>query len=334
MKYDYRSQRSSALDRSGDKKAAKIGFKAAIVTLIAAIFTLSSVFVSILFTTNSVQRDTVEFLSLHFDSVHASMEYEQALTSILEEKLSLQARVSTLENQNMLMQMDATILGEDRLSQARAHIGAGNYRAAVQLLSVVTTSSPEVLILLEEAISMYEAQIMERVNELLFGRQTVDALNMVRQAQVILPSSIIFRDLANEIEDRAERIGPLTVLVPPHHPPHSRIEDTVFMSTIPFHNVMYYNLWNTPNYSLHNLRGQFRMLTVNAGRVDGGSGTSNAFLRIYGDGDLLLLEEIIALELPVEFQIPVVDVHLLRIELRRTGEGGRDVRYAIAGILE
>lgn len=50
-------------------------------------------------TMQSAHRDTVEFLSLHFDTVSASMQYEQALSTIFEENVSLHARIAALEGE-------------------------------------------------------------------------------------------------------------------------------------------------------------------------------------------------------------------------------------------
>lgn len=72
----------------------------ALVKIIAAI--IAAVIGAIIthhLTIQVARRDTVEFLSLHFDTVSASMQYEQALSTIFEENVSLHARIAALEGE-------------------------------------------------------------------------------------------------------------------------------------------------------------------------------------------------------------------------------------------
>jgi hypothetical protein len=83
-------------------------------------------------------------------------------------------------------------------------------------------------------------------------------------------------------------------------------------------------------FSLHNLNGQYRMLTGNVGRVDG-SHISNATMNIIGDGRVLATHELRGQDLPTELTVFVEDVHHLRIEFIFAGY---NTTYAIAAFLE
>jgi hypothetical protein len=87
------------------------------------------------------------------------------------------------------------------------------------------------------------------------------------------------------------------------------------------------------SFTLHNLNGQYGLLSGYLGRVDG-SNMRHATITFIGDGVVLQNFELRAGNLPISISVPVEGVHLLRIEMQ-TGDGsfGR-ANYALYGFLE
>ena len=88
--------------------------------------------------------------------------------------------------------------------------------------------------------------------------------------------------------------------------------------------------WSSSAFSLHNLNGQFRLLTGDIGRVDG-TRMYNATFNFYGDGILLKTYEQKAGDLPAPISVFVEGVRQLKIEVI-TADGS--ALYALAGFLE
>jgi len=86
-------------------------------------------------------------------------------------------------------------------------------------------------------------------------------------------------------------------------------------------------------YTLHNLAGQFGMLTGYVGRIDGW-GMNNATLNIFGDGDLLQTHNLDAQGLPISISVLVEGIRLLRIEFTSPWVNSQTVGYAFVGFLE
>jgi len=84
-------------------------------------------------------------------------------------------------------------------------------------------------------------------------------------------------------------------------------------------------------FTLHNLNGQFRMLTGYIGRMDG-ENMFNATIRFLGDGQLLESIAVNATDMPRPVSIFVEGITQLRIEI--AFDGGRPVSYALITYLE
>lgn len=107
---------------------------------------------------------------------------------------------------------------------------------------------------------------------------------------------------------------------------------SVSMGGVNYANVLRFQRNNTGSsnrFSLHNLNGDFRVLTGYFGRVDGSS-MNNATLRIYGDGNLLFTHDFAAASMPIPVSAFVEGVTQLRIEVRSSG----NFHYALQGFLE
>jgi len=86
-------------------------------------------------------------------------------------------------------------------------------------------------------------------------------------------------------------------------------------------------------FTLHNLNGQFRMLTGYIGRVDG-SGMLNGSVSFYGDGQLLQTVSLNATEMPSPISVFVEGINQLRVEFRFSGPSSPRTEYALQGFLE
>ncbi|MDR2166544.1 MAG: hypothetical protein LBE35_01675 [Clostridiales bacterium] len=134
---------------------------------------------------------------------------------------------------------------------------------------------------------------------------------------------------------------PLTLIVPAHdsgrvgsNSTQVRTLDSANMGGSQFSNVMTYaqiggNTSPTTVFSLHNLDGQYKMLTGHIGRVDGSS-MRNATFNVIGDGVLLQTHDLRSGDLPTEISVFVEGVRLLRIEFEFRGQS----TYALAAFLE
>ena len=240
-----------------------------------------------------------------------------------------------------LSQDELNVLNDGRVSQARLHMETGNYRAAIQLLDGIPSTSPEITILLQEATLMYELQTIEQVNDLLLNRQIDDAANLAREAQRILPNSRYLRELLDDVEARAERSGPLNTVAPLFdmvgRGQQVQHENSVTMGGETFRDVLVLGRFGaghtfTPA-SLHNLGRQYSELSGYVGRVDGTS-LRHATINFFGDGELLHYIEFNATDMPVPFSVNIEGVLQLRIELV-IGGGSSDSTplYAIQGFL-
>ncbi|MCL1882786.1 MAG: stalk domain-containing protein [Defluviitaleaceae bacterium] len=90
-------------------------------------------------------------------------------------------------------------------------------------------------------------------------------------------------------------------------------------------------------FSLHNLNGQFRMLTGYVGRVDE-TNIRDAIMTIYGDGQLLATYEIRGQDLPIPVSVFVEGINHLRIEfaldLDPGNRGVAGMTYAFVAFVE
>jgi len=94
-------------------------------------------------------------------------------------------------------------------------------------------------------------------------------------------------------------------------------------------------------FTLHNLNGQYTLLTGYAGRVDA-STQINATMKIIGDGRSLQTFELNATALPTSISVPIDGVRNLRIEfifprtanLQEMNAGQAQAIYAFAGFVE
>ena len=258
------------------------------------------------------------------------------------EELNYQIELLQYEKESCMEQFDELeslqdeieAMNDNRIVDAETYLDANNYRAALQLLNAFTTPTAEVTILSERAALGYESQIVEQVDVLLLDRQTDDASTLIQDALDVLPDSQVFRDLLDDVEARRARSGPLSTLVPPHQ--GGEVVNTVTMGGTIYHNaIIYSGVWTaSPGVSLHNLEGQFNILTGYAGRVDNNQSMFDAILYIYGDGELLGRYEVMAEELPVPISVNVEDVRLLRIEFEGLGSSWFAPDFAFVGSLD
>jgi len=86
-------------------------------------------------------------------------------------------------------------------------------------------------------------------------------------------------------------------------------------------------------FTLHNLNGQFRMLTGYVGRIDGWDLT-NATFNVFGDGQLLQTHSLNAQDLPIPISIFVEGINLLRIEFVYPWISSQNAGYAFVAFLE
>ena len=95
--------------------------------------------------------------------------------------------------------------------------------------------------------------------------------------------------------------------------------NSVTMAGVTYNNVLTFNnVVNRRAFSLHNLGGQYRMLTGHIGRVDG-TGRTNATVNFYGDGTLLQSFDLAATDMPTPISIFVEGVHQLRVDVNYAG---------------
>jgi len=86
------------------------------------------------------------------------------------------------------------------------------------------------------------------------------------------------------------------------------------------------------SFSLHNLNGEYNLLTGYFGRVDG-TRTFVGTLRIIGDGNVLHTHEQGVNDLPTAISIPVQGVRSLRIEVTNNNSNGGPT-FAFSGFVE
>ena len=98
--------------------------------------------------------------------------------------------------------------------------------------------------------------------------------------------------------------------------------DQVNMAGVTYRNVMVYGSSNATDqrvFSLHNLAGQYELLTGYIGRVDGSRGHGNAVANFYGDGNLLQSIQLNATAMPTPISISVNGVTQLRVRVTFPG---------------
>lgn len=107
--------------------------------------------------------------------------------------------------------------------------------------------------------------------------------------------------------------------------------NSVIMSGETFRDVIVSQRINSggTNFTLHNLGGQFQLLSGYIGRVDG-SHMVDATIIFFGDGEYLDSVTISATDMPVPFSVDIQDIIQLRIET----ELPRGGRYAIQAFVE
>ena len=87
-------------------------------------------------------------------------------------------------------------------------------------------------------------------------------------------------------------------------------------------------------FTLHNLDGQFRMLTGYVGRADG-TDMHNATINFFGDGELLQSYSLNAADMPTPISVFVEGVRQLRIQVVFANHNAsRSVHYGLVAFLE
>jgi len=128
-------------------------------------------------------------------------------------------------------------------------------------------------------------------------------------------------------------------------PPRAVAADSRTMAGVAHSNVMvYYSAGHTgangargggqrSAFSLHNLNGQFRMLTGYFGRIDG-TGQIEATINFYGEGNLLSSISVSATDMPTPVSVFVEGVRQLRVEVVFPAGSRPATQYAFQGFLE
>ena len=120
----------------------------------------------------------------------------------------------------------------------------------------------------------------------------------------------------------------------------------VEMGGVTYHNVLRFRtnnvshgIWTTAHnsraFSLHNLNGQYRLLSGYVGRIDG-SVMTNARVDFIGDGELLQSHDLDATAMPIPVNVLVEGVRQLRVEIYFIQHGVRNsyTEYAFVGYLQ
>jgi len=107
--------------------------------------------------------------------------------------------------------------------------------------------------------------------------------------------------------------------------------DSVAMGGVIYQNALRFrSTWGARSpFTLHNLNGQFRVLSGYVGRVDG-EPMINATIRFYGDGQHLQSYELRATDMPVPISVFVEGITQLRITVALANNGS----YALIAYLE
>ncbi|MCL2405537.1 MAG: hypothetical protein FWC92_08325 [Defluviitaleaceae bacterium] len=125
---------------------------------------------------------------------------------------------------------------------------------------------------------------------------------------------------------------PLHVAAPMHDYRNVWLRESARMGGDAYRNALVYHSGNSLGggraFSLHNLRGQYTLLTGYMGRVDS-SIYRYVNVRFYGDGYLIKYYHIIPGSLPIPISVPLEGVSLLRISVN-----GWNTHYALYGFLE
>ena len=87
-----------------------------------------------------------------------------------------------------------------------------------------------------------------------------------------------------------------------------------YQNALRFHNGDTVSLLTSTPFTLHNLNGQFSLLSGYVGRVDG-SQMGNATISFFGDGQLIKYYELRATDMPTPISVPVEGVVQLRISV-------------------
>ena len=117
-----------------------------------------------------------------------------------------------------------------------------------------------------------------------------------------------------------------------------RVRDFVIMGGVTYEDVITYRIstgtltWSI-QHSLHNLNGQFSVLTGYIGRVDGWS-QNNAWFTFIGDGRVIESFELRGTDLPRQITVDVSGVRNLKIQFYvARGIGWHQTMYAFAGTI-
>ena len=263
-------------------------------------------------TVRNVQNDTVAFLARHFESVDASLRYEEALTNIYNEYVRIKSELEALA---------------ELCAQENNQNPIGAYRSRVQALENELESLRNIAVsddyLVQLGLYRHQIQLLEvelrELTELLSqaGASTqADSVAISGNRQPIGSLAFAFDNYPAQNLSLAQAIA------------HA---DSVLMGGNTYRDVIISRRTNIggTNFSLHNLGQQFHILSGYVGRVDGSS-MVDATIRFFGDGVYMQSFDVAATDMPVSFSVGVTGITQLRIETALPRGG----HYAIQAFLE
>ena len=116
--------------------------------------------------------------------------------------------------------------------------------------------------------------------------------------------------------------------------------DSVTMGGTRYQNVIVYRSRNQTAlsgannlFTLHNLRGEYQLLSGYIGRIDG-SGMLNTTVKFFGDGELIQTYRLTATNMPIPISLPVTGVTQLRVEFSFDRASNTRTEYALQAFLE
>lgn len=148
----------------------------------------------------TVTRDNVkEIYEENARLIAVNMQLEEDIEELQNGFESTQNELESLMEQAQASQYN---LEQERIKQAQINANSENYKAALQLLNTISAENPEKAVLIGEYTTKYEQLIISQADEFLINKQFQNALDLIKDAQSIIPDSNSLKVLYSDIDGR------------------------------------------------------------------------------------------------------------------------------------
>lgn len=301
--------------------------KIVIAAILAFIFSIVATFIAFIYQRDTIEKKTVETLSVYFEEVESDMSYEDAIKFLYESSQRKDKLIQALKDENAELktfreQTSSEESNQEIIASASSFAAEEDYAMAYAILSSVIKKTPQMLVMIGEYQKKYEAQVIMEADSLIFEGNYGEATTVVDNALKVVQDSTILKEKKNSIKNSQPQkfVNVLDPYESSHYYKKTGV-DIMQMAGEKYYDGFEMGHYYDGSFAVFNLNEKYTEITFLIGHADGTGGGTHV-LRIIAENDRVLETiEIPTDGRPQSISIPVSGVNLLRFE--RTGGYGQ-----------